>query len=173
MSDPRLKSAHLEFPRRQECRRRREALLGDRGLLTLAAGRVFGLVDNSDEWPIRPDHVLPGTRYLLVDHPAGCVYELKTGLNTLGRHPNNDVRFEELHVSRRHCVLLVHAWGGCDLHDTASRNGTFVNGVRVDRPVRLTSGDCVQVCRRRLLFASEKDYRDGEWEDEHPATIVE
>ena len=42
----------------------------------------------------------------------------------VGRFPDNDIHFVELCVSRRHCVLLVHAWGGCDLHDTASRNGT-------------------------------------------------
>jgi hypothetical protein len=173
MSDPRLNSGHLEFPRRQEYRRRREALLGERGMLTLAAERVYGLMDDSDEWPIRPDRILPGTRYLLVDHHAGCVYVLKTGLNTVGRLPNNDIHFEELWISRRHCVLLVHAWGGCDLHDTASRNGTSVNGVRIDRPMRLTSGDCIQVSQRRLLFVSEKDYQDGEWDDEHPATIAD
>jgi hypothetical protein len=173
MSDPRLDSAHLTFPRRQEYRRRRDALLGTRGWLTLAAEQINGLVGESDEWPIRPEQVLPGTRYLLVDHRGGSAYPLKTGLNTLGRLPNNDIHFQELHVSRRHCVILVHAWGGCELHDTASRNGTFVNGVRVARPVQLTSGDWIKVCDRLLLFVSEADYQAERAEDEHPATVVQ
>jgi hypothetical protein len=43
------------------------------------------------------------------------------------------------------------------LHDTASTNGTFLNGQRVSGPERLASGDCVQVGGRPLFFVSEKD----------------
>jgi hypothetical protein len=32
-------------------------------------------------------------------------------------------------------VILVHATSGCELHDTASTNGTFVNGHRIHDPV--------------------------------------
>jgi hypothetical protein len=172
MSDPRLNSGHLEFPRRQDYRRCRDSLLQARGWLTLAGEHLGGLGD-AHEWPVRPEQVLPGTSYLLVDQREGCAYPLKTGLNTLGRFPENDICFKEYCVSRRHCAILVHAWGGCDLHDTASRNGTFVNGARVRRPVRLASGDRVQVCDRVLLFVSEKDYQDEcDRYDEHPATVV-
>ncbi len=172
MSDPRLDSAHLDFPRRQDYRRARETLLGARGWLTMTGEQFRALVAEADEWLIRPDHVLPGTTYLLFDHAADCAHPLKTGLNTLGRLPNNDIHFEDRCISRRHCVILVHAWGGCDLHDTASRNGTFVNGVRVTRPVRLTAGDSIQLCDRRLLFVSEKDYQADDEYDEHPETEV-
>jgi FHA domain len=173
MSDSRLDSGHLEFPRRQEYRRRREALLGTRGWLTLAAEQINGLVGEPDEWPVRPDQFLPRTSYLLVDYQGSCAYSLKTGLNTLGRLPNNDICFEETWISRRHCVILLHAWGGCELHDTASRNGTYVNGTRVERPVRLASGDWIKVCDRMLLFVSEKDYQAERVDDAHPATVVQ
>ena len=73
-------------------------------------------------------------------------------------------------MSRRHCAILVHAWGGCELHDTASRNGTCVNGRRVGPPVRLASGDQVRVCRRLLLLVSEADYRAEAEDDAHPET---
>jgi hypothetical protein len=172
MSDPRLDSMHLEFPRRQEYRRSRDALLGARGWLTLAGEQVNDLAGASDDWLVRPDRILPVTRYLLVDQRAGCAYPLRTGLNSVGRFPDNDVHFEELTVSRRHCVILVHAWGGCELHDTASRNGTFVNGVLVRRPVRLTSGDSIRVSDRLLLFVSEDDYQADPEDDEHPPTLV-
>src|SRR5262249_23134926 len=89
---------------------------------------------------------------------ANCCYPLRIGFNTIGRLPDNDIELEEITVSRRHCVLLVHAWGGCELHDTASRNGTFVNGHRLRQAVRLTSGDQIGVCNRPLLFVSEKEY---------------
>jgi adenylate cyclase len=179
MFDHCLHSGHLDFPRRQEFRRRREQVLAARGLVTLAAEQIRDLVGDSDEWPILPEQVIPGTRYLLVDHAAGCAYQLHTGLNTMGRYPDNDVRFDENCISRRHCVILVHAWGGCELHDTASRNGTFVNNVRVTRPARLTSGDSVQIPGRRFRFLSEKDYRaeyegfrSGPQEEDCPPTGV-
>jgi hypothetical protein len=174
MSDPRLNSCHLEFPRRQDYRRCREAVLQGRGWLTMAGENLGGMMGDSEDWPLRPERVLPGTRYLLVDQQEGCVHPLKIGLNAVGRYSENDIQFLDLVISRRHCVLVVHAWGGCDLHDTASRNGTFVNGTRVQQMVRLESGDQVQLCNRRLLFVSEKDYLDdGLGDPTHPPTMAE
>jgi adenylate cyclase len=90
---------------------------------------------------------------LLIDQQTGCSYPLKIGLNTIGRSRNNDIVLEEPLVSRRHCALLVHAGGGCELHDTASRNGTLVNGQLVRQPVQLASGDRIEVCPRTLLLS--------------------
>jgi hypothetical protein len=171
MSDPRLNSCHLLFPRRLEYRRCREALLGERGWLTLAAEQFNDLVRHDDQWPVRPDQALPGTRYLLVDRQSGGAYRLETGLNTVGRFSDNDIVFEDRYISRRHCVILIHAWGGCELHDTASLNGTFVNGARVRGPVRLASGDRIRLCDRDLVFVSEQDALDGQDED-HSGTAV-
>jgi hypothetical protein len=52
---------------------------------------------------------------------------LRVGLNAVGRLPENDIVLARRYVSRRHCVFLVHTDGGCEVHDTASRNGTLVN----------------------------------------------
>jgi hypothetical protein len=176
MADPRLDSSHFLYdPRRQAFRRRREALLEERGMLTLAGEQLRGLLGAEDDWPslmpFRPDQVLPGTRYLLVDHQADCCFQLETGLNTIGRLKNNDIVLEDSWISRRHCVILIHARGGCELHDTASLNGTWVNGHRVEQPVRLASGDWIGVCQRLLLFISEKDYQAERASGEDPATI--
>ncbi|HEV3260582.1 MAG TPA: FHA domain-containing protein [Gemmataceae bacterium] len=176
MADPRLNSGHFErLPRRDEYRRARQGLLDARGWLTLAAERVHGLVAEVDDWPsllpVQPEHFVPGANYLLVDQQAGCRYPLQTGLNTIGRLPSNDVVLEESMVSRRHCVVLVHAWGGCELHDTASRNGTFVNGQRVRQPVRLASGDGIQVCNRFFLLIGEKEDRADIGNDSQPGTV--
>jgi hypothetical protein len=177
MSDPRLQSGHFEaLSRRQEYRRARETLLGARGWLTLACEHLHRLVDDSDDWPallpVRPDQVIPGTKYLLLDRQTGCRYPLRTGLNTIGRLLDNDIVLEDFVISRRHCVLLVHGWGGCELHDTASRNGTFVNGRRVRQPTLLDSGDGIQVCQRLLLFVGEKDCPAGGPDADHPETVV-
>ena len=117
MAEPRLNSGHLGcFPRRHQYRRAREVLLGARGWLIWAAEGVHGLVGGVDERPslppFRPQHLVPGPKYLLIDRHAGCLYPLKTGLNTIGRLPDNDIVIDESTVSRRHCAILVHAWGG-------------------------------------------------------------
>jgi pSer/pThr/pTyr-binding forkhead associated (FHA) protein len=149
--------------RREHFRHARSALLGARGSLTLAGEQAWEPVGEVEDWhsqaPARPNQVLSGTKYLLVDQRTGRAYPLRVGLNRLGRFADNDLVFEELYISRRHCVILVHARGGCELHDTASRNGTFRNGQRVREPVRLASGDWIRVCDRPLLFVSEQDYR--------------
>ena len=118
MADPRLSSGHFRCsPRRYRYRRAREVLRGARGWLTLAAEAIHGLVGGVDQWPsllpVRPEQLVPGPRYVLIDHQADLLYPLKTGLNTIGRLPDNDIVFEEDTVSRRHCAILVHAWGGC------------------------------------------------------------
>jgi hypothetical protein len=153
----------LLSPRREQYRHSRAAVLEARGWLTLAGEYARGVVGQADDWPslfpVRPDEIVPGTRYLLLEPQRNHVYPLETGLNTVGRFSNNNVVLTEPAISRRHCVLLVHAWGGCDLHDTASRNGTLVNGKRIVVPCSLNAGDRIQLCDRLLLFVREKDYQ--------------
>src|SRR5262245_37035758 len=128
MSDPRLNSVHLESPRRQAYRQAREGLLRARGYHTLAVEMkgedesgtcLHTLVQG-------PGRSLPsGVKFWLVD--AEFVYPLQVGLNTVGRSSDNDVVIHDAYISRRHCAILVHAGDGCELHDTASKNGTYLN----------------------------------------------
>ncbi len=176
MADPRINSGHLRcVRRRRHYQTAREALLGARGWLTLAAEGLHRVVGGGDEelsmLPVRLDHLL-GPKYLLNDQQAGYCYPLKTGLNTIGRLPDNDIVLEGSAVSRRHCVILVHVWGGCELHDTASRNGTWVNGERFHQPVRLASGDQIQVCQKLLLLVNESDDQADMEADDHPSTVL-
>src|SRR6266566_1721941 len=124
--DPRLDSCHLEFPRRLRYRHAREALLDARGPLTLDAELAGGEYDSE----------FPKNYFLLGIQPEESHW-LKVGLNTIGRYESNDIVLEEISVSRRHCGILVHASGGCELHDTASTNGSFVNGLRVKGSIGL------------------------------------
>lgn len=61
----------------------------------------------------------------------------------IGRGPAADVRLDDLHVSRRHCEIVA-ANGGLTVHDLASKNGTFVNGVRTEL-APLSPGDVLAV----------------------------
>ena len=173
MSDWRLNSGHLPPMRRQYYRRAREDLLGARGWLTLAAERVEGW--ESADWasllPVRPGQFLPGSRLLLLEERTDLSFPLRIGLNTIGRFPENDIVFDEIEVSRRHCVILVHVRGACELHDTASMHGTYVNGARIRMPVTLAVGDQIRICKRVLLLARAGDDEPDLNNDFHPTAV--
>lgn len=178
MSDSRFNSMHLGFsPRRQVYRQAREALLGAEGWMTRAGENLRNAIGEPDEWPslvpIRDVPLVTSIHVVLMDPQANCSYPLKIGLNAIGRYPNNDIVFTDNCISRRHCVILVHARGGCELHDTASRNGTWVNGQRVHKPVPLRSGDRIQVCRKLLMIASDAEYHAPDDNDDAPNTVVD
>jgi hypothetical protein len=151
MVDPRLNSVHLEAPRRQEYRRARDVLLRARGNYTICADRV----DPSD----LSGHTIIQQGEGKAESELDCwlrdgefIYPLKVGLNTLGRSSDNDVVVDDAYVSRRHCAILVHSSQACELHDTASKNGTYLNGTRLSGPVTLKPGDEIRVSNQQLIF---------------------
>jgi pSer/pThr/pTyr-binding forkhead associated (FHA) protein len=82
----------------------------------------------------------------------GHRFTLRVGINSIGRAPQNDLILESNCISRRHCIVLVHATGSCEIHDTASRNGTLVNNHLISR-VDLLPGDMLKLCDERFLLA--------------------
>jgi pSer/pThr/pTyr-binding forkhead associated (FHA) protein len=164
MTDPRLNSIHLEMPRRQLFRDAREALLSARGMQTIAAERMPALnasIEQHNTFIQNVDERAPaGLTYMLMDRDY--IYPLKVGVNTIGRLQDNDVVVNDAHVSRRHCAILIHAGNNCELHDVASKNGTFINGRRLSGPTRLHSGDEIRMCDRPLIFMAKPDQpREG------------
>src|SRR5439155_18270718 len=97
----------------------------------------------------------PNVRFWLKDD--SFIYPLKIGLNTVGRSPDNDVVIQDGFVSRRHCAILVHASKGAELYDTASKNGTFLNGQKLAAPTHLRSGHEILMCDRNLIFIRRED----------------
>lgn len=157
MSDPRFNSVHLEGGnRREEFRRARARLLGACGFQTLAFDRER-LEEEGEGQPHtiieRPAEKPAGVKFWLTDKDG--VYPLKPGLNSVGRMPDNDVVVSDPSVSRRHCAVLVHVSRGCELHDTASKNGTYLNGHRIASPTRLASGDQIKMCDHTMIFQTD------------------
>jgi DNA-binding winged helix-turn-helix (wHTH) protein len=76
---------------------------------------------------------------------------LSPGENVLGRTPEALVWIDSVGVSRRHArILLTDA--GAVLEDLGSKNGTYVNGVRLDRPHPLVDGDEIRLGSVRIVF---------------------
>jgi DNA-binding NtrC family response regulator/pSer/pThr/pTyr-binding forkhead associated (FHA) protein len=107
------------------------------------------------------------TALLLLTGPqAGRRHEL-TGEVIIGRSPSCTIALEDAKVSRRH-VRLVLEDGEARAMDLGSRNGTLVNGEKLEGEVVLLPGDRLQVGDSTVLFeptarASLSD-RDAEGE---------
>lgn len=139
-------SAHLELPRRVEYRERRDEALVSSGFRTsvLTAQdrtRPVGALVLMSPAPYHADN----SGYIWL---AGTVsHSLRLGPNVVGRQRDNDVIVgdEALHVSRRHCVIVIHADRRAEVFDLASLNGTYVNGVRIDRHAVLSPHDVLRL----------------------------
>ena len=109
-----------------------------------AAGRGVGTAP-----AIRSGRLVVGTSALLA---PGEVFELTAVPLTIGRGGQNDVALDgDEFASARH-VRVEPRRDGVWVHDLGSTNGTFVNGVKVDRPRRLADGDLLRVGETELRF---------------------
>jgi diguanylate cyclase (GGDEF)-like protein len=76
---------------------------------------------------------------------AGRVFALDHGDTVVGRDPDADLWVSDPAVSRKHVRLVHDPVGGVVLHDLDSRNGTFVDGERVESRRRLQPGARIQL----------------------------
>jgi len=152
MTDARFQSLHLEgLPRREEFRAARDRVQAACGNYTLAGDLAL-----LDQGAIRDDGAtatappIVGQTFWLQD--GEHLHPLQLGVNSVGRLPDNTVILKDEHVSRRHCAIVIHRDGRCEVHDVASKNGTVLNGSRISGPTRLRPGDQITLCTKKLVF---------------------
>ena len=153
--DRRLLSVHLEGnPRREAFRAARGRAEHAAGGHTLAGEIRLSLGSQPPELKTLAPAEIPvksgETKCWLLDR--GRQVGLKVGLNSVGRLPDNDVVIDDATVSRRHCAIVVHSDLTIEIHDVASKNGTTVNGRRIEGPTRLSDGDEIGLSERSLKF---------------------
>jgi hypothetical protein len=100
--------------------------------------------------PSRP--AMPAATYWLAWGTSRA--PLSHGENIVGRDPAAHVHIDAVGVSRRHAVIVVSD-EGVSVEDLQSKNGTYVDDVRVTSRVPLTDGAEIRlgtapVCFRRL-----------------------
>ena len=84
--------------------------------------------------------------------PPGTTYSLRPGA-VVGRRPASDIHLNDTFISGEHARLTLNE-GRWWVADLGSTNGTFVNGVRIDRPTPLADGDEVRFGRIRARFTA-------------------
>jgi hypothetical protein len=151
MIDPRLDGSHLDTARHVLYDATVSELLDSRGPFTAEADPLARR-PRAPRAPRRRQSPAPGGTWTLVNLADGRRYLLRVGINTIGRFAENDIVLDLRCVSRRHCAVVVHATGGCEVYDTASRNHTGVNGRVVDRGP-LLPGDELDLPGLRYLVA--------------------
>jgi pSer/pThr/pTyr-binding forkhead associated (FHA) protein len=154
MTDSRFQSVHLEgLPSRRDefraARQRLEDACGQYTLLGDLAELAAGDPGDGLTATISPA-ALQANTYFLQD--GDRLHPLCVGVNSVGRLPDNQVVLRDEHVSRRHCAIVVHRDGRCEVHDVASKNGTLVNGRKIAAPTALKPGDTLLLCTRKLTF---------------------
>src|SRR4051795_3644111 len=87
-------------------------------------------------------------RYLRADDDT--LVPVMGAVTRLGRSLSADIEIDESSVSRRH-ALIVRQDGQPYLLDDGSRNGTWHNGIRVDRAL-LNDGDTIDLGTARLGY---------------------
>ena len=98
--------------------------------------------------------IRPG-RLVVVMSPVldpGGEYELASSPLTIGRGGQNDVAIDKDEFASARHVRVEPRRDGVWVHDLGSTNGTYVNGVRIDRPRKLVQGDVVRVGATELRF---------------------
>ncbi|HWP44850.1 MAG TPA: FHA domain-containing protein, partial [Blastocatellia bacterium] len=103
--------------------------------------------------PVLPDAESQQKALLRILLPTGDVFdrELNRVETQMGKGPRNDIVIADPAVSTSHAVIRVEG-GVYTIVDLGSRNGTFVNGERINEPHRLNHGDVIGLGLSKLTF---------------------
>lgn len=94
---------------------------------------------------------------------AGQEFRLRRGVVTAGRSPDNSIALDDIKVSRWHAEIR---WQDdvFVIRDLDSRNGTFVNDLRLTVPQVLRPGDQVRLGDTYLIVqGGRKSVRPSDW----------
>lgn len=95
-------------------------------------------------------------RYILRGTNQPFEYELHTGLNTVGRNPENQFRIPEASVSSFHAeITVLESDGSVTVRDLQSTNGTFIEGQPVEQ-ARLADGQQLQLGNVEMRLVVEE-----------------
>jgi len=81
----------------------------------------------------------------------GGVFPLLDDVYVIGRDPRSDVSLDDGSVSSQH-AKLVRTEQGFTIEDVSSRNGTFVNSMRVTQPRLLADADVIRIGKVKLTY---------------------
>ncbi len=109
--------------------------------------------------PAQPPRRNSACLTVLTGTAAGTMFKVLRGESLIGRTAAAPIRIIDDGISRNH-ARIRHDSNGLWVDDLESRNGTFVNGIRIGNSAPLQDGDKIQVGRSTVLrfgYADELD----------------
>jgi adenylate cyclase len=102
----------------------------------------------------------PGEALAWLADPGGNRQPVR-GSCSLGRSASNQVAIADDRVSRRHAMIQLQGENEFWLVDFGSRNGTYLNGQRLTRPIRLQDGDRILLGHAEFIFCTQRAERQA------------
>ena len=99
--------------------------------------------------PVSGIEAVQATRFALVGAETRVL--LFEGENLIGRDPESRVRIDSVVVSRRHSRIVIEG-ENVTIDDLGSKNGTFLNGNRLEGAVLLSPGDQITIGRSMVSY---------------------
>ena len=118
----------------------------------------FGLTQDYRA-PTHGDVAEDEARVVVISGPMnGATFALAGTQVTVGRHPDTGIHLPLTGVSRLHCSFLVNPNGTVSLRDEGAKNGTDVNGRRLEerQALQLAHGDTIRICQSVLFFLNPR-----------------
>src|SRR5689334_16764600 len=84
----------------------------------------------------------------------GQAFDIDGGRMMIGRVEDNDLQLAGEKISRHHALIELDQDGRAVLSDLGSRNGTFVDGVRLAEPRVLAGGERLRFGNHDVLVES-------------------
>jgi len=81
----------------------------------------------------------------------GREFPLQEGQNVLGRDVDADVQIDDTTVSRKHAAITIRD-GAVTIEDLSSKNGTFLDSVKLIGPVSIHDGQTIVLGDASILF---------------------
>lgn len=82
------------------------------------------------------------------------IYPIRENLS-VGRDRYSDIRFDYKFVSKNHFIIEEDE-GEYYLRDLGSKNGTYVNGTKIDDEVILEDGDIIELNEIKFVFVNRE-----------------
>jgi diguanylate cyclase (GGDEF)-like protein len=101
---------------------------------------------------------------VLTGTSTGTIYKVTHGTHVIGRKENCEIRITDDGISRQHARVR------CEgelvfVEDLGSRNGTYINGRRIEAPKQLHDGDKIQIGRTTVVRYALHDQLDESFHD--------
>lgn len=101
----------------------------------------------------------PAARFVVKQGPQiGITFPIVQSRLLVGREESCDIRVQDAEASRRHCEVVWQN-GAFVVQDLGSSNGTFVNGVQITAPTRLSAGDKIGVGQTVMVLELEPEIK--------------